>query len=953
MSKKLILLVLTLVLCLMSSAHAATIIWVSGSYDDNADGEPDDQEWIDILEAEGYTVDLSFRNQESNTLDDDKLAVMEAADLIIISRNSNSGDFANDATEIAQWNSITTPILNCSTHTIRSSRLLWLNTTALASLSGSAISIIESGHPIFAGIPDKSVLLDDTVGPSSFPSTLDVGNGTLLAQVDGTDAAWIAEWETGAEFYSGAGQFAGGPRMLFCAGTQEAAPDPGRGEMNLTPVGLELFFNAVSYMIGGPRVKASNPDPFDGSLYMDTWVTLGWSPGDFAASHDVYLGESFDDVNDATPDSELFRGNMTTNLLLAGFSGNPYPDGLVPGTTYYWRVDEVNEAEPNSPWKGDIWSFSIPSKTAYNPIPADGAENIDLNVRLSWTAGIGAKFHYVYFGEDFDGVNNATTGTPAGTASHTPGPLKLAKTYYWRVDEFDGTEINKGDVWSLTTEGAVSGPNPANGAVGVSPTVVLGWNAGGVAASHEVYFGSDADAVANATKASPEYKGAKALGEESYDPGKLMLDTTYYWRIDEVNGVNPNSPWAGNVWSFTTGDFFGIDDFEIYDANDNQIWYSWHDGLGYGMQGVPPFFAGNGTGAAVGDENTASYTEETIVNSGLQAMPLSYDNNKQGFSKYSEAEYTLSDIRDWTAEGVAELSLWFRGNPASSGSFVEGPVGTYTMTASGTDIWNVADEFHFAYKTLTGVGAIEARVLSIEQTDVWANAGVMIRETLEPGSKFAAVIMTSTNADGTPTQGCRFRARTDTDGSATSDTSVVTAEQTAITAPYWVKIERDITGNLRGYYSADGNNWQLTVWRPGVSMTSSVYIGLSVTAHNASAVCEAVFSDIRITGNVSGQWANRDIGITSNAAESLYVAVSNSTGNPAVVVHDNANAAQIDTWTEWVIPLQTFADQGVVLTDVDRIAIGLGTRGNMTIPGGSGKMYFDDIRLYRPREAAE
>jgi len=673
-------------------------------------------------------------------------------------------------------------------------------------------------------------------------------------------------------------------------------------------------------------------------------------PGDFAVSHDLYFGEVFEDVNNGA--AETYLGNMTSTVTIVGFPGFPYPDPLVPGTTYYWRVDEVNETEPNSPWKGDVWSFSIPSNTAHNPVPADGAENIDLNVNLSWTAGIGAKFHYVIFGEDFDDVNNAAMGTPVGTTSYSPGPLKFAKTYYWRIDEFDGFNTYKGEVWSLTTEGAVGGPNPANGAKDVGASSILTWNAGAVAASHEVYFGTDADAVKNATKASPEYKGPKALGDESYDPGQLMLDTAYYWRIDEINSVNPNSPWIGNVWSFTTGDFFVIDDFEAYDANDNQIWYSWHDGLGYGVPGTPNSFGGNGTGSAVGDETTASYTEETIVHNGLKSMPVLYDNNKQGYAKYSEVELTLSNVHDWTAEGLAELSLWFRGNPASSGSFVEGPTGTYTMTGSGTDIWNVADEFHFAYKMLTGVGTIEARVNSVQQTDVWANAGVMIRETLEPGSKFAAVIITPTNADGTPTQGCRFRARTDTDGSATSDTSIATVEQTAITAPYWVKIERDVTGNIRGYYSADGTNWQLMVWRPGVSMASTVYIGLSVTAHNANAVCEAVFSDVRTTGNVTGQWAHQDIGILSNAAEPLYVAVSNTTGNPAVVVNDDANAAQIDTWTEWVIPLQAFADQGIDLTNVTSIAIGLGTRGNMTTPGGSGKMYFDDVRLYRPREAA-
>jgi hypothetical protein len=83
------------------------------------------------------------------------------------------------------------------------------------------------------------------------------------------------------------------------------------------------------------------------------------------------------------------------------------------------------------------------------------------------------------------------------------------------------------------------------------------------------------------------------------------------------------------------------------------------------------------------------------------------------------------------------------------------------------------------------------------------------------------------------------------------------------------------------------------------------------------------------------------------------VVVANSVGEPVVIYNDNPEAAQIDTWTEWVIPLQDLENQGLILTDVDSIAIGFGTKGNMTIPGGSGKMYFDDIRLYRPRKDAE
>jgi hypothetical protein len=223
----------------------------------------------------------------------------------------------------------------------------------------------------------------------------------------------------------------------------------------------------------------------------------------------------------------------------------------------------------------------------------------------------------------------------------------------------------------------------------------------------------------------------------------------------------------------------------------------------------------------------------------------------------------------------------------------------------------------------------------------------MIRETLDAGSKFAAVFIT-------PGNGCRFQARSDADIAATSDTSVVTAEQTAIVAPYWVKLERDIAGSFRASYSADGTNWEQMSWNPqNISMSSNVYVGLALTSHNAGATCEATFSNVTITGTAGGQWANQDIGIESNAAEPLFVAVSNSAGTPAVVVHDDPAAATIDTWTEWVIPLSVFADQGIVLTNVDRIAIGLGTQGNMTVPGGSGKMYIDDIRLYNLRETAE
>jgi hypothetical protein len=491
--------------------------------------------------------------------------------------------------------------------------------------------------------------------------------------------------------------------------------------------------------MGGANPNASRPKPADGAMHSDTWANLSWRPGAYAVSHYVYLGENFDDVN--TGAEGTFIGNQAGTFLVAGFPGFPYPDGLVPGTTYYWRIDEVNDLDPNSPWKGDVWSFSVPPKTAYAPDPADNAELVATDADLSWTAGFGAKLHTVYFSENFDDVNNAAGGLPQGATTYTPGPLKLAGTYYWRVDEFDAIATYKGEVWSFTTEGAVGDPNPANGAVDVKQATILTWLHGVFADSHQVYFGTDKDAVKNANTGSPEYKGSGNLGSESYDPGQLQWDTTYYWRIDEVNNTNPDSPWTGLLWSFTTANFLIVDDFEDYDIGNNEIWWAWIDGLGYASHPTLPAHPGNGSGSMVGDETTGSYMEETIVHGGNQSMPVFYDNS---VLRYSEVEKTLSYPRDWTENGVTTLTIWFRGDSA-------------------------------------------------------------------------------------------------------------------------------------------------------------------------------------------------------NAAETLYVALNGS----AVVTHDNSNAAQIETWTQWTIDLQAFADQGVNLANVNTIAIGLGDRNN-PLAGGSGMMYFDDIRLYRP-----
>ncbi|HUU17476.1 MAG TPA: hypothetical protein VMW72_10025 [Sedimentisphaerales bacterium] len=651
MSKKLVYLVLVLAFCLASSVHAATIVWVSDNKTPT-DGVPADQPWLDLLEAQGYTVNLDFRNQEGRSLDAAEIETLNAADLIIISRDTSSGDYANGDAP-TQWNSIETPIIMQVAHIARNNRWLWINTDAYNDSLPPAMEALDISHPVFNGVnlDNNNQVPVITEEASSFPSITDAGNGTLLAKRADNDELWIVEWETEQEFYAGSGQIAGGRRMLFISGTNSGVD----GRYNLTADGEIMFLNAVGYMLGASkRVNAYKPVPDDGVIYEDTWVSLGWLPGDNAVSHDVYFGDNFDYVNDGA--ESTFQGNQVATFLVVGFPGFPFPDGLVPGTTYYWRIDEVNDTEPNSPWKGDVWSFMIAPRTAYNPDPADAAEQVDPDANLSWTAGFGSKLHTVYFGDNFDDVNNAAGGLPQGTATHTPGTLELAKTYYWRVDEFDAVATYKGNVWSFTTQGAVGSPDPSNGAVDVKQTPVLTWSPGIYAASHELYFGTDKDAVKNADTGSPEYKGTKDLGSETYDPGKLEWESTYYWRIDEVNNTNPDSPWAGILWSFTTANFLIVDDFESYndldpaDPESNRIFNVWLDG-----------YDDPTNGSLVGYENPP-FAEQTIVHSGNQSIPLYYDNSVG----YSEATLTLTYPRDWTENGVSTLTIWFRGDSANA-----------------------------------------------------------------------------------------------------------------------------------------------------------------------------------------------------------------------------------------------------------------------------------------------
>ncbi|MCX5646625.1 MAG: discoidin domain-containing protein [Phycisphaerae bacterium] len=184
-------------------------------------------------------------------------------------------------------------------------------------------------------------------------------------------------------------------------------------------------------------------------------------------------------------------------------------------------------------------------------------------------------------------------------------------------------------------------PQPADGAVGRSLTTTLSWRPARDAGSHQVFFGTDLDAVANGKVI------AKTVTNPAFDPGTLNYGTTYYWRVDEVNTVT----YPGEVWSFTTQEFAVVDNFEGYNDTDFRIYSTWTDG-----------YTDHKSGSTVGYMN-APFAEQKIVHGGRQSMPLAYDNSKSPF--YSEASRYLGGPQDWTGHGATHLDLWFRGYPAT------------------------------------------------------------------------------------------------------------------------------------------------------------------------------------------------------------------------------------------------------------------------------------------------
>jgi hypothetical protein len=729
---------------------------------------------------------------------------------------------------------------------------------------------------------------------------------------------------------------------------------------------------------------AVNVGPADAATDVPRDVVLGWTPGEYAATHDVYFGTAFADVNNAG------RSNPLNVLAGRGQTEAAYdPDGLLEfGRTYYWRVDEVNGPPDSTIFKGDVWSFTVePYGYPVKPIAATASsfqagmgpeKTIDgsgltgdlhgtepttmwlsagvppnwiqyefdkiykLHELQVWNSnqliegflGFGAKT--VMIETSADGATwtpvadvpefNRAAGAP-GYAANTTVSLGGAEAKFVKLTitaNWGGVAPQTGlsEVQFTFVPVQAREPQPATAATGVSIDTRLNWRPGREAASHQVFFGTDRTAVADGTLA------AQTVTEHTYLPASLDFGTTYYWKVDEVGALT----YPGAVWNFTTQEYATIDDFESYtDQAGEEVFSAWIDGLTTGLSGstVGYLTATNGT-----------FGESTIVHGGNQSMPLQYDNTAAPF--FSEAERTFASALDWTGNGADRLVVYFRG---LAPAFAETASGSILMNAIGADIWGTADQFRYAYKTLSGDGTMVARVDSIFNSNVWAKAGVMIRQSTQPGSVHAFMPITPGGASAG--NGASFQQRLTAGGASTNSDNT----GAVVAAPYWAKIERK-GSSFSGYISPDGVTWTQLGTAQTIPMTNPVLIGLALCSHDAAIATSATFSNISTTGNVTGNWQVAEIGATQpegNSVEGLYLAVTDSSGKSKVIQHPDPAATAYMTWQAWTIPLSEFTAAGVKTTAIKSLTLGVGSKAAPKA-GGTGTVYVDDLGFGKPAQ---
>jgi hypothetical protein len=662
------------------------------------------------------------------------------------------------------------------------------------------------------------------------------------------------------------------------------------------------------------------------------------------------MGDNFDDVNDGAGDT--FRGNQSLAFFVAGFPGYPYPDGLIPGTTYYWRVDEVNDANPDSPWKGPVWSFFIPPREAYNPYPVDGAQYIKTDTTLSWSKGLAAKLHTVYFGDDFDDVNDAVAGIPAPTTAYDPGLLEPDATYYWRVDEHDGFTLHKGDVWSFTTLRYIPITDPN----------LVGWwkfdeGSGGTVVDSSGYnnlgtLQGDPQWVVGYVGDALEFDGVDDWVEVPHD-STLTVDnevTVMAW-INTERYIGPTGDnWQGimakgnprsyslytqvsGALHFSTAGYGGLSS-ETIPLNE------WVHVCAMVIEGAHQYYidgeeAGrNGSGIVLpGASDTATVR-----------IGNARDNNREFLGMIDDPRiYNRALTQDEVKKAMrGDLTVSWNPSPAHRST----PDIDAALPLSWSPGENAAEHDVYFGMDKDAVENADASDTSGTYRGRQSGTSYTPPEGVEWGGGPYYWRVDEVNTDGTISRG-NVWTFTVADYLLVDDFEVYTDDDAAGEAiwQHWidgfgVADNGSQVGNLLPPYA------EQTIVHSGEQSMPLLYINEGGVANSEAVLPLTSPRDWTREGVTElSLWYQ---GESANAAEPLYVAISNASGSPAVVAHDDPAAATIDIWTEWRIPLQVFADQGINLGNVDQIAIGLGNKSGLVTPGGSGTMYFDDIRLYRP-----
>ena len=472
--------------------------------------------------------------------------------------------------------------------------------------------------------------------------------------------------------------------------------------------------------IGDPRL-ASAPQPGNKANDILRDSILTWDSGEYAGSHNLYMGDTFEEVSDATVPAA------------AGLDVNSYDPGRLEfGKTYYWRVDEVNATPDQTVFKGDTWFFEVEPDAIQIPGTAiiasasssstsgtsgpektiDGSglgENNEHSVNHSDMWFSGSPDFSAWLMYEFDGVkqldtmhlwNSNSAAEPAigwgiqdvvieystdgenwtvlEDANHFNRAPGLPSYNQFDVVEFNRVpakyvKINIIDNYSLFMIAyAVSEvqffaipveartPDPVDQAVGVLPNATATWRAGRDADTHQVLISQDPETVPEGQSAT---SNTNSLDLSTLD---LELGETYYWQVVEVNENNVPSEWPSDIWIFSTADRVMVDDFEDYgNASPDRPFQTWLDGIGYSAdEYFPVAYPGNGSGAAVGHDIwslSSPYYQGDIMEQVLTAEG-SGQSMPIYYSGDSHTDRTFETAQDWTIAGVKTLVVNFNGD---------------------------------------------------------------------------------------------------------------------------------------------------------------------------------------------------------------------------------------------------------------------------------------------------